>query len=76
MNQLEQADLEKLHAENCKIMRSAFSAMRDVLGYSEEMLKSIGYKTVNEAIVALYKHHASKIDALTREFLRKHPDSR
>jgi hypothetical protein len=74
MSQSESQDLEKLKTECNEIRKSAFSAMRDALRYSPEMLKSSGYKSNEAALVGMFKYYQSKIDTLIKEHLRKYPD--
>lgn len=74
MTEQEQADLNKLREEQYNIMESAFSAMRDILRYSDSELRNTGHKTTGEALEYQYRHSQIRLDKLQRDYLRKYPD--
>lgn len=67
-------DLAFFKEARSQMQDSAFSRMREILRWKDDMLKASGYKTREDAIVGAYKYSQERIDKLLAAFLKKYPD--
>lgn len=70
----EQADLDKLHADQAKECEDFSSSIRMYLEMDETMLKHSGHKTNEAAVFYAAKQHIKRMDNLVKQHLKKWPD--
>jgi len=70
----EQADLNKMKADQVGIYELHASMVRDILRSTPEQLRHMGQYTIEGALKSSCEHLIKDLDKLMKEHIKKYPD--